>query len=259
MKIPILMYHIINNSGHNDHIYTISLNEFKKHMEYLYNNNYSTISLDNFVARYKNKEKFNNKLVILTFDDGHISNYVYAYPLLRDYGFTATFFVSVANVGKEGYMNWQEISEIYHNGMTIGSHSFNHRILTGLSETEVRHELSTSKNLLEDRLRTPINLFSIPRGFCNNTIKHVAYEVGYTAVCTSDVGYNNSKTDLFSLKRFVIKRTYKLDNFKSIVKGDLSFLFTRKVEEKAREVLQKSLGINNYDRLKSKFWKVPSE
>ncbi|MFQ5770933.1 MAG: polysaccharide deacetylase family protein, partial [bacterium] len=94
MFVPILAYHKIQNN------FDLSLNhitpgQFEKQIKYLYLNGFTTISISEYI---KNKS-FDDKKVIITFDDGYVSVFEHALPILSKYKFTATIFVISKYVG----------------------------------------------------------------------------------------------------------------------------------------------------------------
>jgi peptidoglycan/xylan/chitin deacetylase (PgdA/CDA1 family) len=92
-----------------------------------------------------------DKVVILNFDDGRLSQYTNAIPILEKYGFKATFYVVCNYIGKkDGYMDWNEIKTLQKEGHDIGSHSMNHVRLEKLSKKNVEYEVGQSKRCLQD-------------------------------------------------------------------------------------------------------------
>ncbi len=68
-----------------------------------------------------------DKTVVLTFDDASRSHLVYVAPLLKRYGFGATFFVTATWMRDQTlFLNWKEIAELYRMGFEIGNHSYSH-------------------------------------------------------------------------------------------------------------------------------------
>ena len=91
-----------------------------------------------------------DKAVILNFDDGRLSQYTNALPILDKYGFKATFYVVCNYIGKkDGYMDWNEIETLHKEGHDIGSHSMNHVRLDTLSKKNVEYEVGQSKRCLQ--------------------------------------------------------------------------------------------------------------
>ncbi|MDZ4859839.1 MAG: polysaccharide deacetylase family protein [Candidatus Hydrogenedentes bacterium] len=68
-----------------------------------------------------------DKSVVLTFDDSVKSHRTFVGPLLKEYGFGATFFVTALWMSDtENFMTWQEIAELHQMGFEIGNHSWSH-------------------------------------------------------------------------------------------------------------------------------------
>src|SRR5215218_5514003 len=79
-----------------------------------------------------------DRLVVLTFDDASKSHYTVARPLLKKYGFGATFFVTEGwdfATNKTDYMTWDEIAQLHKDGFEIGNHTRDH---TGITAKSVR-------------------------------------------------------------------------------------------------------------------------
>lgn len=122
----------------------------------------------------------------VTFDDGHISHFELAAPILQSRCLTARFFITVGWTGKkQGYMGWRELRSLHENGHSIGAHGWTHTLLTHCSERELNTELGNARLTLEDRLGTSITTMSLPGGRYNRRVLSACEEAGYTQVYTS--------------------------------------------------------------------------
>jgi len=88
-KVPILTYHSIDDSGS---VISTSPDKFLSQMHYLRDKHFNVISLKNVVTNIRKKLPLPQRSIAITFDDGCKNVYNIAYPILRDYGFTATIF-----------------------------------------------------------------------------------------------------------------------------------------------------------------------
>lgn len=125
------------------------------------------------------------KAAILTFDDGMLSQYIYAKPILDKYNFKATFYIICNSVDKENRMNWNNILTLEEEGHEIGSHSMNHQRLGKLSDNEMKYEIIESRKCLEDK-GFNVTSFSFPYNDGDNNkdiIKNIAdnYYIARTA------------------------------------------------------------------------------
>ncbi len=197
----------------------------------------------------KQLDYLRGKDVLITFDDGDITNYTKAYPVLKESQRTAYFFIIGEWIGTAGYMNWGQIKELQRAGMTIGSHGMTHRILTGLSDDELKYEFDASKKMLEDNLKTPIETISIPRGLYNAKIIDMIKKIGYKKIFTSDL--NDSSDVIFG--RMAVKEDWSVEYFMNAVEKGPSF------REKAAAFIKNSsrkiIGDKNYDLLRTKMLK----
>ena len=101
------------------------------------------------------------KAAIITFDDGMLSQYTYAKPILDKYNFKATFYIICNKVDKENRMNWNDIHILEEEGHEIGSHSMNHKKLSKLSDEEMIYEIIESKRCLQEN-GFDVTSFSFP-------------------------------------------------------------------------------------------------
>ncbi|MFH1245354.1 MAG: polysaccharide deacetylase family protein [Candidatus Omnitrophota bacterium] len=225
----ILMYHAIGEQGVDETgagRYTVSREAFRRQMEYL--------------SLHRDKD------FLITFDDGHLSNYQYAYPVLKELGLRAYFFVIVSRIGRPGFMDWDHLRELDQQGMIIGSHGMTHRILTELDEQQLDYELSASKSFLQKRLGQWIDFLSIPRGAYNQRVIDQAARADYKVIFTSNL---ISSRDNFALGRIPIKRDWSQEYFIDVLEHGLSF--NDRCKELVKDWAKKMLGMSNYDMLRT--------
>ncbi|GBD94407.1 poly-beta-1,6-N-acetyl-D-glucosamine N-deacetylase precursor [bacterium BMS3Abin05] len=101
-------------------------------------------------------------------------------------------------------MRWEQIREMSDAGMTIGSHTCSHPILSILSENELRTEIVQSKARLEEELNRPIRTFCYPNGKAEDfgeRAKRVLKEAGYDCAVTTEIGFVRKQTNLYELPR----------------------------------------------------------
>lgn len=187
--------------------------------------------------------------VCLTFDDGCATDLLSAAPLLREKGFGATFYVTVDHLGRRGYLTKAQLRELSDLGFEVGSHSLTHRYLNDLGASEIKVELSESKQRLEEITERPVVHFSCPGGRVNSLIDKIARETGYASVVTSRIGANGNDADRFSLKRIAVKRGMPIEEFENLARGQ--GLRVRQAETAVLDVAKRVLGNTMYERIRS--------
>ncbi len=101
-------------------------------------------------------------------------------------------------------LRWNEIRAMHQNGISFGSHTVTHPILSRLSIDKARVEIYESKRILEEKLETPVRTFAYPSGRkidYNESIKSILKEAGYACGLTMMFGVNENGQDLFELRR----------------------------------------------------------
>ena len=136
----------------------------------------------------------------MSFDDDWESQYTHALPLLKKYGFTATFYIWVGVVGKKHHMSWDEIRALKAAGMQIGCHSMTHPYLTRVQNDEaLRQEILGAKQIIESHVGVPVTTFAYPFGQYNERVVAAVKEAGYTSARSTWPGVVHSEEGLFSL------------------------------------------------------------
>jgi peptidoglycan/xylan/chitin deacetylase (PgdA/CDA1 family) len=198
--VPVIMYHKVEPSVmlRAD---TVSPENFKRQMEYLRQKGYQVILLDDLVTGIKSGRRFARNSVVLTFDDGYANNYTHAFSILREYQFPVTIFISPDFIGKEGFLDWRQIHEMRAGGIRYGSHGMSQAYLPDVDREEQIYEITRSKEILQDRLKEPIDHFCYPVGGFTDDVKKIIYEAGYEAALTTNRGHDRRNRDLFEIKR----------------------------------------------------------
>jgi len=96
-SLPVFMYHHINR--HRGDLVTLSPEDFENHLRFLKEGGIETFFLDEAVRILEGQKDLSRPAVVLTFDDGHLDNWVYAFPLLKKYRAKATIFVVTSWMG----------------------------------------------------------------------------------------------------------------------------------------------------------------
>lgn len=214
IRVPILVYHGMRplrpNDGDLVKMFNTEPQVFEKQMQYLKDNNYSVISFNDLYEALNSGKKLSEKSVILSFDDGSQSQYDYAFPVLKKFNFTATFFIFTSAPGHKYFLTWDEIKELDAAGMTIGSHTLNHPYLDKITDPkELEKQIIYGKTSLEKHMGKIVDFFAYPFGEYNDQIIEVVKKSGFKMARSIHIGRYHTIADLYTLKGILINSDYK--------------------------------------------------
>lgn len=208
---PIAMYHaidVVTVKGYES--VTVRPDKFKQQMEFLKRHKYNIVTLSELTDLINSKERIPWKTICITFDDGYVNNYIYAYPVLKKLTIPATMFVISGFIGKPGYLSAEQIREMSDNGIDIGSHTKVHFWLGRKSKDEAKREkeeIVESKATLEKITAKEVKFFSYPGGGFRSATRQMVIDAGYKGAVATNTGKRYPKDDVYALKRLRISKT----------------------------------------------------
>jgi peptidoglycan/xylan/chitin deacetylase (PgdA/CDA1 family) len=131
------------------------------------------------------KKRIPERLVILTFDDATASQYSVVAPLLKEYGFGATFFIcefppNFSDTTK--YMNWRQIQELDRMGFEIANHTRNHPSIAKLAENKIVEQLNYIERKCDSMKITRPVTFAYPGYSLSLLVMNILQGKGYLFV-----------------------------------------------------------------------------
>ena len=206
VKLPIIMYHSVLKDQAQAGKYVISPSTLEADLNYLKSHGYETVTVSDLVRYVDELGELPEKPVMITFDDGHYNNYLYAYPLLKKHGMRAVISV----IGKEteqytesgqenaywSYLTLDRLREISTDGVfEIQNHSYDlhendarkgalrmrGESLEGYRALLVEDTERTQKMLIEGGVPAPI-CYTYPYGACSRESEEVIKSLGF--LCT---------------------------------------------------------------------------
>jgi peptidoglycan/xylan/chitin deacetylase (PgdA/CDA1 family) len=201
---------------------------FEEQLKYLRDAGYYSIAWEDWQKAAFAKRPLPGRAIMITFDDGYHDFYLYAWPLLKKYGFRATVFLIAEKVGQSNswdkdyneelsLMGWKEIHHLVAEGVEFGSHSATHKPLTALTPAEIVCEAARSRAILERNLGVPVRTFAYPYGDTDAVVQHLIGACGYTFGLTCKPGASKLGDGLLALPRIEVMGSDSLQNFISKV------------------------------------------
>ncbi len=223
LTVPILMYHYVSTppdpSDTLRRDLSVTPEQFASHLAYLTENGYETISLYDLALALQTDVPLPEKPIILTFDDGYADHYTNAYPLLREYGCTGTFFVVTSYLDAElpEYVSWDQITEMYAGGMSIEPHSYNHADLRDRDIDYVIWQTLGPKEAIEARTGETVRFFCYPSGKYDDTVIDVLKSEHFWGALTTEQGAEHASDDIFRLQRIRVRGSYDADTLADVL------------------------------------------
>ena len=241
LAVPVLMYHhVCPNPG----LVTVSPETFEEHVAYLARRGYAALAADAFLEFLQGKRPLTGRNVLITFDDGYLDNYVYAYPILKRYGLKATIFAVTGNIGAgaartylgagkslpvtpdhrackaavmdgradEVMLRWSEIEAMEASGaVEIHSHTHSHVRWNQLFPDKaqrlaaVEDDLTISRGELKRHLGKDSCHLCWPWGYFEPEYQGIAANLGFKAQYATTRGVNIAGGDTQRIARLVAK------------------------------------------------------
>ena len=246
-----LMYHRFEENKYPST--NIRLNDFSKHIEIIRNNDIQFVNPKNFKNELSSNKK--QRKILLTIDDGFLSFYENAWPILKEKEIPFILFVSTREVGSSNYMSWNQIKEISkENFVEIGNHSHSHEYLADESIETIKSDIQNSINIFKEKLGKNSEFFSYPFGEYSISFKNIIKSFGFKYAFGQHSGVIDETKDLFELPRFPINEKYgELKRFTSLTKT-LPFKFKEIIPEEKYLLKNKNppkVKIKFYENIKN--------
>lgn len=260
IKIPALMYHEVSRESQK--LYSYNMTPMYDISEALFENQMKALADEGYRSIFPKDIPGlppDGRYVIITFDDGLIGNAKYALPILKRYGFSAIFFVTVGSISKPRFMDWIDLRYLIDSGMSVQSHTMTHPSLQTIDESGIIYELRESKRCLERGLGTVVNSISFPHSSFDKNIIRLAEMEGYEHMFTSEMTLNHSSSFLSKpvvLGRITVTNKLSLTRYLRLVKYDRQEIIKDKLSKGSKNLVKHVIGIKNYGRLYRAFFNI---
>jgi glycosyltransferase involved in cell wall biosynthesis/peptidoglycan/xylan/chitin deacetylase (PgdA/CDA1 family) len=280
----VFMFHRVLPNGERcyDSEMATSTDAFSAFLDWL-SERYRVLPLSELLASRRDTASYGRPRCAITFDDGWLDNYLYAFPQLRQRGLPATIFLPLRYIGthrrfwqeqlwlcldgidsakqrdsireaarslpwfpiaaealytfqglrrflltrpteeaedfvhrlvesigagsspaSRAFLNWNEVHEMQGMGISFGSHTMSHSLLTHMEQARARNEIRESREELADRLRENVSAFAYPWGAASWETRNSVKEAGYRLACSTLPGLVRKNSDDWMLPRISI-------------------------------------------------------
>lgn len=134
----VLIYHHV--ASDTPRVTSVTAAEFRSHLQYLKDNDFTVIGLDVLIQQLKTKQPIADKTVVITFDDSYENNFTTARPILQQFGYPYTLFISPGSIDKQDgpLLNWQQVKQMSDEGVLIANHAMWHEHMAAPAAGETK-------------------------------------------------------------------------------------------------------------------------
>lgn len=243
--IDVLMYHSISDEGGPT---SIPGSIFAEQVKALADTGYHIADFVDLVDWRDGGKALPEKTAIITFDDGFLDFRDAAWPILKEFGFSATVFIPTdcvgdaenwkgANQPPRKLMDWSDIGALHKEGVQFGSHSLNHANLTQLDDESLNLQLRQSRSNLENALGQPVDAFAAPYGAVNETVLAAIGDY-YDIAAGTGLGRMDETVDIFNVPRLEMHYFRNIALWRKYLEGKAGpYLTFRKIARSLRQAI----------------------
>lgn len=221
--LPVLMYHFFYEKSDPNYIgktpdnNILLIDNFAEQMAYLKEDNFYFPTWQEVDDYINGKIDLPEKSVVITDDDGNISFFVLAVPIIEKYKVPVTSFIITSMYEdrlneKYEFVNYQSHSDDMHNAGSDGK-----GYMINWNYEDIVKDLKISKNKIENYTKNSCTVFCYPFGHYNDTAKKALKDSGYTFAFTTKGGRVKPQDDKFELSRIRINGNITIEQFKKAV------------------------------------------
>ena len=216
VNAPILLYHHVTPE-YVDSDYYLTVEHFTQQMDWLLAEGYTSITASQLVQALTKGGDLPEKPVLITFDDGFVDVYQYAYPVLKERNMVATWYLVASYLDGQDCVTTEQAKELIAAGWEIGSHSMTHEDLQFTQDANF--QMAQARALLMKALDTPINTIAYPFGSVNEYIFEKTVKYGYTAGMGLGKKSLHGMSSLYYLSRLVVTQDMTSADVAEMVAG----------------------------------------
>lgn len=166
--------------------------EFREHLSYLRDNNFQVIGLDVLLDQLKNGKPIADNAVVITFDDSYENNFTTAHPILQEFGYPYTIFISPGAIDDRvgPVLSWQQVKQMAADGALVANHAMWHEHMArpeqGESEAAWLKRMQQSILQAEQRIKEETGQshqwLAYPYGEFSDALENLVSELGFIGI-----------------------------------------------------------------------------
>ncbi|MGN6754314.1 MAG: polysaccharide deacetylase family protein [Intrasporangium sp.] len=248
VPVPVLLYHCVSPDPSSWIApFTVTAHCLDRHLALIGTAGRTPVTVSQLRDGLSGAGPLPTRPVVVTFDDGFADTLTAAAPVLhrhhvRSTIYLTTGFIDGVSPGGDRMLDWAQARELADRGHEIGAHSVTHPQLDQLSRARARHEIQSSREMLQERLDVLVRSFAYPHGYSSPAVRRQVMEAGYDSACSVKNVVSGASDTPFSISRLTVTADLSDDTVRRWLDGSAP---TRRRDER---LLTK--GWRSYRRLR---------
>ena len=214
--VPILMYHVISSppSGAPYPELYVPRANFAAQVAWLAAHGYHAVTLQRVFDSWRGAAKLPSKPIVLSFDDGYLSQVTNAMPVLKARGWPGVLNLEVRNLQPVWGIRPPGVRKLLAAGWELDAHTLTHPDLTTVDAARLTQEVAGSRAAIRKQFHVPVNFFCYPAGRYNDAVIAAVQRAGYLGATTENQGLAKPG-DLYTLSRIRVNGSETVGAFAS--------------------------------------------
>ncbi|MGK5631746.1 polysaccharide deacetylase family protein [Streptomyces sp. URMC 123] len=206
---------------------SVTPSAFARQMALLAERRFTPVTTAELGAAWRSGVLLPHRTVLITFDDGYEGVHRHALPVLREYGFPATLFVSTGWVrgpheapgACDTMLDWEQVRQLAAEGVEVGGHSHTHPQLDQVPDARLTFEVTRCREVLAEHLGTAPVSFAYPYGYSSPRVRRAVRAAGFAQSLAVGNGLAHRRQGPYALERLTVRRTTRIEEFARLVEG----------------------------------------
>lgn len=187
--VMLIYHHVAEDTPR---VSSVTAAEFRGHLQYLRDNHFQVIGLDVLIDQLKSGKPIADNAVVITFDDSYENNFTTAHPILQEFGYPYTIFISPGDIdkGTGPVMNWQQIKQMSEDGVLVANHAMWHEHMarpeSGESEADwlkrMRQSILDAERRIKEETGQNHQWLAYPYGEFSAKLEQLVQELGFIGI-----------------------------------------------------------------------------
>jgi peptidoglycan/xylan/chitin deacetylase (PgdA/CDA1 family) len=214
--VPILMYHIVSNprAGAPYPELDVRPRDFTAQMQWLGRHRFHAITLVRAYDYWRHGAALPKHPIVISFDDGYLSQYTHAFPILARHHWPAVLNMEVNFLRPDGGLRPWRVRKLLAAGWELDAHTLTHPDLTTVGAAELRRQVAGSRTALRRLFHVPVDFFCYPAGRYDWNVVAEVRRAGFLAATTTTYGLARPP-DFYKLDRIPVDGSDGLLGFAS--------------------------------------------